>query len=78
MVTGIESGEWGRNIWPFAIQNVKGCTRILEMTSLTFSINNRWTQYTVGYESAHHFSQVSCYSLLRIRQQEKDIKEKTK
>jgi len=46
MVTGIESGERGRNIWPFAIQNTKGCIRKLEMTSLTFSINKRWTHST--------------------------------
>lgn len=36
------------------------------------------SQYTIGSESAHHFSEIWCYSLLQIRQQEKDIKEKTK
>lgn len=36
------------------------------------------SQHTIGSKSTHHFSQIWCYSLLQIRQEEKDIKEKTK
>lgn len=42
----IEPGGWRRNIWSFSIGNTKGCIRKLEMTSLTFSINKRWTPRT--------------------------------
>lgn len=56
MVTGIESGEWGRNRWPFSIPNTKGCIRKLEMTSLTFSINKRWTHSTPAALKVHIIS----------------------
>lgn len=42
----IEPGGWRGNIRPFSIGNTKGCIRKLEMTSLTFSINKRWTPRT--------------------------------
>lgn len=55
---GIESGDKKKDTLWFSIRNAKGCIRKLEMTSLTFSTNKRWTHSTPLALQVHIISHV--------------------